>query len=476
MTTFLNYYLEILKSAVLEKSGFKGIAPGDCRVISYKIFDSTKHSVSETTLKRVYGFAYSKFRPSLFTIDAMAKYCGYDGWDNFCEKQEAANVNTPRVNVNWDTLKHNAAKITNFTLQALKNKSGIPYPQTIKRQFINQHINEFLQGNYTCTVLSAPAGYGKTIALCHWIEEALLLNSSGTNNDVILFFSSSALMNVFLSGRDLNDWMLGLLGYSADKDLRSLIDNDGRREGNFYLIVDGLDEHSYKSDQFHLLLSQINDISALHQNTPWFKLILTMRAATWVNNKHQLQNNAEYWYTGFIANTTVPDVNVPLFSTQEIKELCTKINPAIQNFLALDIADNFNHPLYFQFYYKQYKGDFSLNNVNHVCLYDLISTFVLNKVYIGAHSAEKILLLHALVDLMDFKAGVYEADKLKVNPLIKQYAQAYHDLVSVGFLRELNTSTDLQYKTVVQFANGNSWTFPSPKTFFKKTITRLMIT
>lgn len=455
MTTFLNHYLEILKSAVLEKTDFKSIAPGDCRVISYKIFERTKHSVSETTLKRVYGFAYSKFRPSLFTIDAMAKYCGYDGWDDFCEKQEAAQANKPQPNANWGTLKHNAAKITNFTLQALKNKSGIPYTQTIKRQFIGQHLNEFLLENYTATVFSAPAGYGKTIALCHWVDEQLALTSSGVNNDVILFFSSSALMNVFLSGRDLNDWMLGLLGYSTDKDLQSLIDNDGRREGNFYLIIDGLDEHSYKSEQFHLLLNQINDISALHQHTAWFKLILTMRAATWVNNKHLLQTNPEVWYTGFGANKALPEINVPLFSTHEIKELCLKINPAIQNFMAIDIADNFNHPLYFQFYYKQYKDNFSLANVNHVCLYDLVSTFVLNKVYMGTHSAEKILLLHALVDLMDFKKGVYEFDKLKVNPLIKQYTHAYHDLISVGFLRELNTSADLQYRTVVQFGNGN---------------------
>ncbi|OOQ60836.1 hypothetical protein [Mucilaginibacter pedocola] len=455
MTTFLNYYLEILKQNVLEKSGFKSIAPGDCRVISYKIFDNTKHSVSETTLKRVYGFAYSKFRPSLFTIDAMAKYCGYDGWDDFCAKQEALRANTPQPNVNWDTLKHNAAKITNFTLQALKNKSGIPYTQTIKRQFIDQHLAEFLQGDYTATVLAAPAGYGKTIALCHWVEEQLALTSAGVNNDVVLFFSSSALMNVFLSGRDLNDWMLGLLGYTTDKDLQSLIDNDGRREGNFYLIIDGLDEHSYKSEQFSLLLNQVNDVCSLHQNTNWFKLILTMRASTWVNNRHELEHNPDVWFTGFINNKNLPETNVPLFSTHEIKELCLKINPAIQNFMAIDIADNFNHPLYFQFYYKQYKDDFSLSNANHVCLYDLISTFLLNKVYMGAHSAEKILLMHALIGQLDLKAGIFEFDKLKVNSLIKQYPAAYNDLLSVGFLRELNISADLRFRTVIQFGNSN---------------------
>jgi hypothetical protein len=77
------------------------------------------------------------------------------------------------TNANWESLKQNAAKITSFTLQALQNKAGIPYTQTIKREFIDHHFAAFSRSDHTATVLSAPAGYGKTIALCHWVEEAL---------------------------------------------------------------------------------------------------------------------------------------------------------------------------------------------------------------------------------------------------------------------------------------------------------------
>jgi hypothetical protein len=468
MTTFLNHSLEALKSAVLLSSGFKSIAPGDCKSISLKVFERTKHSISETTLKRVYGFAYSKFRPSLFTIETMAKYCGYEGWDDFCLKQKAQPTGVAPENANWETLKQKAAKISSFTLQALENKAGIPYAQTIKREFIDRHLAAFSRGDHMATVLSAPAGYGKTIALCHWVEEALALNASGITNDVVLFFSSSALMNVFFSGRSLNDWLLGLLGYATDIDLQSLFDNKGPKEGNFYLILDGLDEHSYRSEQFQLLLNQVNDVAALHQNSGWFKLILTMRAATWVNNKHQLQNNPDTWYTAFASNNGGLEINVPLLSADEIKELCLKINPGEDTRLATDIAESFNHPLYFQFYCKQYRNDFSLSNINHVCLYELLSAFVLNKVYLGQYSADKLLLLAALVELMDFKNGVYDIDKLKVNALIKQYAPAYNELLSIGFLRELNTSADLQYHTVVEFVNNNFLELTIAKTLLQK--------
>ncbi len=462
MTIFLPQYFELLKQAVLQKAGFSTVSPSDCRSISILIYDITKFSVSETTLKRVFGFAYSKFRPSLFTIDAMAKYCGFNNWEDFCVKHEPRMESSAKTNANWETLKHNAGKITGFTLQTLKNKSGIPYHQTIKRQSVDFHIDEFLAGDYTATVLAAPAGYGKTLALCHWVEERLEDNATGKSNDILLFFSSSALMNVFLSGRDLNYWILGLLGFSTEDDLSTLANHNGKQSGNFYLIIDGLDEFAYKAEQFRLLLNQVRDLFALYQGKCWFKMILTMRSATWLNHRHDLESDHDRWFTGFIADENLA-LNVPLFSLHEIKELCNKINPNAQHTMAADVAESFNHPLYFQFYYKEYKNDFSLGNVDHVSLHELVSNFVLNKVHLGHYSAEKLLLLNGLVEQMDLPNNQFDPDRLKVNGLIKQYPQAYQDLISIGFLREVNSSTDVQYKTVIKFGNCNFMDFTVAK-------------
>jgi hypothetical protein len=463
MTTLLPQYYEILKTAVLTASELTTITPCDCRIISANIFNKTKQSISETTLKRVYGFAYSKFKPSLFTIDVMAKYCGYSSWEVFCLEQGQNIVKTQDTSTGWETLKLNAGKITNFTLQVLRNKSGIPYSQTIKRQFIDDHFNEFLNGDYTATVLAAPAGYGKTIALCHWIEERLILNNAGKTNDAILFFSTSALMNAYLSGRDLNHWLLALLGYSADNDIATLFDKKQKKGGNFFLVIDDLDEYIYKPEQFKLLLNQLLDIFSLYQSAPWFKLILTMRSATWINNKHDIDNGNNKWFKGFIGNEQWA-INVPLYNLQEIKELCLNINPNTKDFIAVDLANNFNHPLYFQFYYKENKENFTLTHIDHVCIYELISTFILNKIYLGHHSAEKVLLLKGLIEQMDFNQQVYDVPKTKVNPLIKQYLNAYNELISIGFIRELNTSSGLHYRTLIQFSNHNFLEYTIAKT------------
>ncbi|MFD0765564.1 hypothetical protein ACFQZI_11940 [Mucilaginibacter lutimaris] len=468
MTSLLPQHYEALKESVLIASGFNAINPCDCKVISNQIFVQTKFSISETTLKRIYGFAYSRFKPSLFTIDVMAKYCGYRGWEDFCQKQDTAVVKHPyNALYTWDNLKLNAGKITNSTLQVLRNKSGIPYDQTIKREFLNDHFNEFLNGDYTATVIAAPAGYGKTIGLCHWVEERIRLNTHGETNDAILFFSTSALMNVFLSSRDLNHWLLALLGYSPYEDVSALANTRDKKGGNFFLIIDDFDEYLYKPEQFKLLLNQLIDIFALYQAAPWFKLILTMRSATWINNKHELDNGNNKWLKSFIHNDSWA-TNTPLFSIQEIKELCLNINPAVKNLITADMANKLNHPLYFQFYYKKHKDDFSLNDLDHVCAYELISTFILNKVYLGQHSAEKILLLRGLVEQMDFGNGKFEVIKTNINGLIKQYAAAYNELISIGFIRELNNSTDLHYNTYIQFPNNDFLEYTIAKTLLHK--------
>ncbi|MGN8069083.1 hypothetical protein [Mucilaginibacter sp. SG564] len=454
MTAFSSQLFELLKSYVLEISHLNRIQASDCKILSARISDKTNHTVSETTLKRIYGFALSKFKPSLFTIDVLSNYCGYNGWDDFCKKQDKQHTNNKHKNADWDSLSQKAAKITNFTLQALKNKSGIPFNQSIKRNFLEKHFDDFLKGDYAATVLVAPPSYGKTIALCHWIDEQQALNITSGSNDIILFFSSNALMNVLISGKDFNDWLLALLGYTTEEDILSLLDSSKPKEGNFYLVIDGLDEHMFKNNWFQLLLDQLMDIFSFYQSNKWFKMVLTMRSANWINNRYVLDHDHPKWFTGAITDQQLYS-NVPLFNLQEIKDLCLNINPEVLTPIPVDVANSFNHPLYFQFYYKQYKDNFSLSNVDHTSIYDLISNFIFNKIYMGHHAADKTLLLKGLIENMDFKKREYDVAKLKVNDLFSQYNQAYKELLSIGFLKETNTSNDAQFNTHVQFGNNN---------------------
>jgi len=448
MTTVLLQNFESLKKLVLTVADLSNITPADCKILSAKIFKKTSQQVSETTLKRVYGFAYSKFNPSLFTLDAMAKFCNFTSWTDFCDKNIKPAASATK-DVNWENIKRNADKITGFTLQVLKNKSGIPYNLTIKRKFIGEHLELFAKDGHEATLLTAPAGYGKTIALCHWVEERL-----AKTNDIILFFSSNALINVFLSGKDINEWLLSLLGYDSGNDFATLMDGNKHHDENFYLVIDGLDEHMFKKDQFQVLLNQVLDVFSFHKDHPNFKLILTMRPSTWINNRHEFENTYDDWFYG-IWNNDEAFANVPLLTPAEIKEIAVKINPAAEYDIGADIMENFSYPIYVQYFYKAHRDNFSFDKADHLSMYELVTHFILNKIYLGNYSAEKAILNQSIIENMDFANEKFEVSKLVVNDLIIKHNVAYNELVGVGFLKEINNSGSLQYNTTIQIGNNN---------------------
>ncbi|MDB5157573.1 MAG: hypothetical protein JWR50_2280 [Mucilaginibacter sp.] len=442
---------EELKKLMLINSGIVHMLPSDCKTLSDKIFKKNGNRISETTFKRIYGFAFSKYSPSLFTLDVLARYCGYKSWDAFCEKQDKNDETTSVKELSWQVLKQNADKITGFALQALKNKSGIPYNQTIEREFIDYHFDEFLNSNCTGTILCAPSGYGKTIALCQWIEKKAAIDTLKGNNDIILLFSSNAVMSVLVSGGDIHDWMLALLGYGTDNDINVLLDIKQRKDSKFYLIIDGFDEQMFKGDHFKIILNQLVDIFSFYQHHDWFKLILTTRTATWINNRHELEINSNTWFTGFNQNPNC--INVPLLNLLEIEALCGQIKLSIENSIPVNIIQNFNHPLYFQFYYQQHKENFIKTNIDHISFYETLSTFILKKVYLGHYSTEKILLIKTLIEQLDITNNVYQINKLKIVGDIKKSPHAYQELINVGFIREFTENNNYPYNTYIIFGN-----------------------
>jgi hypothetical protein len=459
MNEFLPHHFEKLKTELLEASGIKQIMPSDCKRLSAEIYSKTHKQVSETTLKRVFGFAYSQFKPSVFTISAIAEYCGYSGWNNFSQQCVGTDPHLPRHDASWMSITEHAKRVTSFTLQALKNRSGIPFKQTIPRKFINEQLNIFEKENYTGTVISAPAGYGKTTALCHWVDKRI--NSTLYNEgDIILFFNCSILANAS-AGHGLNEWLLTLLGITTDSNALDIgLFERGPQKGKFYLIIDGLNDCNFKRNEFYQLFGQLIDIVSLYQKHSWFKVILSMRSATWVNSRHFLVNKMNGWFTGFMQDWQ-QSINVPLFDGIEIAQLNDLIDPFNPAPLIKDVhIYNLSHPLYFQYYYQLHQAHFSLNKVNRASIYELTTEHIMQKVYKGKFNDDKVILLRALVSNMDFENGTYHIDKLKVHDLLKNYAQAYQELLSTGFCAILITAIRLNTIVPSVLITITCWSMP----------------
>jgi hypothetical protein len=460
MSKFSTHHIENLKKSIIQISGLSIDVPADCKRLEMMIFEKTKKQISETTIKRFYGFALARYDPSLFTLDTLAKYCNYNNWDNFIKEQNNISVNSKTSIVELEILKAKALKMTSFTLQALKSRSGIPYAMTIKRKFIDDHLETFLSSIYTATVLVAPIGYGKTLALCHWIEERTAIAES---DDIILFFSCNALMNIHLSGCNLNSWLLSLMGYSNEEDFVALLEYQQKKNGHILLMIDGVDENLFKHGQFRALINQLIDIISIYRLNACFKLVLTMRSSTWVNNSPVFKNDQDIWFSWNLSDQN-PVTNMPLLNIREIDELSIKCNSVIQKNLTTSLTEILSHPLYFQIYYKRYKNNFNPKNIDEGCIYKLIFGFISDKLYGGPYSAEKFFLIKEIVKQMDLRKGIFKIDRCKVIDLIKRHNSAYLELLSIGFFQELNTDYDILYKTNIEFGNAYFREFSIAKT------------
>ena len=440
--------LELLKSRVTETAGLDIISPAYCKTISKLIYDKTRISISETTLKRVYGFALTKFQPSLFTLDALSKYCGYTSWKKFCLQSEQMANEEPVYQTkeyNWNTLKRNANQVTSFTLQALKNRAGIPYAKTIKRAFIDEHFRDFEYSGLTGTVILGPGGYGKTTAICHWIDDKL---NDGDNNDIILFFSSTALISVMVSGMDIDTWLQALLGYGPLNNISNLSDENA---GKFYLLIDGFDEHKFKREQFEILIRQISDFFSLYQENDNFKVILTLQGCTWCSFRNELEAGNK-WHTGLNINNEC--VNIPLFSFNEVKQLIAKNYPDFNVAITVNIAESFKYPLYAQYYFKKYKDNIAEAFTDRTSEFETNLLFLVNKLYLGKHAVEKVLIVKAIVESMDFKNHSYRANKLKVTDTLK-YHGAYKEMLCDGILEQYSDPADYNNDVYIKFVNDH---------------------
>lgn len=464
MIEFIPQHFERLKGKILEIAGLSQIIPSDCKRLSADIFKKTHKQLSETTLKRVFGFAYSQFNPSVFTINTLAEYCGYTGWTDFVTKLQytGGSGNSKQQNSSWRDVAEHARKITQFTLQALKNRSGVPFKQTISRKFVDEQLEIFTGEPNTATILTAPAGYGKTTALCHWVDERINPKEGMISDDIILFFSFNVLVKA-IQGHSLNDWLLALLGIGADEMAVNIaFFEKGPPRGKFYLILDGLNESDFKRNDFYQLLGQIIDIVSLYNKSEWFKVILTMRSSTWVNNRHFLSNKSDEWFLGFMTDWQ-QSVNVPLFDGQEIAQLSRLINPAEQPPVKEIHLSNLAHPLYFEYFYQAEREHFSLGNINRTSIYELTSAYVMDKIYKGKYHEDKVLLLNNLASHINIENGHYRIDKLAVHDTLKTYHHAYQELLSTGFLRLNSHTNSLKYQIFIEFTNSNLLQFAIAK-------------
>lgn len=73
-----------LQEELIKKVGRTMESPNDFVFLAQKIFEETKVKISETTLKRFFGYITPAGELRTSSLSAMARYLGYSGWSTFC--------------------------------------------------------------------------------------------------------------------------------------------------------------------------------------------------------------------------------------------------------------------------------------------------------------------------------------------------------------------------------------------------------
>ncbi|WP_134091998.1 hypothetical protein [Olivibacter sp. XZL3] len=456
MKIFLQPHIQELKKKVLEIAQINNIIPADCYRLAMDISTKTHKTISQTTIKRIYGFAQSPYAPSTFTLNALSQYCGYDGWTDFIEQMEALPGEAGEL-ITWNEISQAAHNITQFTMQTNKHKCGIPYTLTIERQSITQHIQRFLDSNAAGCIISAPTGTGKTIGITQWLDRQLLANHIEQNNNIFLHVNSPSLFFAAEFGFHSNKWLAHLLNFPQQRYFEDFIlKYEKSAPGNFYIIIDDFNDNLINDRLFDIVFRQLIDMTVYLSNYPWMKIIITLRPSTWQKHGHLIENHTainRLWFTNFSCSKRTNAVNLHPFTSEELYALIGKIgnSPSTVRDYVHKYFPVVSLPLHFQYYYQLKSNDRGLETLDPADEFAIASLYLHKKVLKGALAADKQFMLSRLIEITTFSDEHAFVNKKEAYAIIKENNSIYNQLLHAGVLYEYQEKKGIRTVYQIKF-------------------------
>lgn len=428
MDTYLHSLSLELKQNVLEVANIRSMASANCRILAADIALKTGKRISITTLKRVYGFAESRFMFSQFTLNTMAEYCGYDDWEHYVQKKDCS----PRAAAYWEDLRILCHELTWNNLMTNKNESGIPYHMTIKRAALAHHLNEFIESKRGASFLCGHKGMGKTIGLTHWIEQKLTIKKKA-KQDIFLYINNLPLSLSAKLNFNWRFWLTDILQLRSTGSFERLFrELNSNRQGRFFLIIEDINNDVIFKKRFDFIFKQIVEMIKQLNQYSWVKIVVTLNPPTWQKYRRYMgYPNLEKrrYHTIFC---------LPEFTHKELQLLAAKVNGKKERVSKYAPA---NYPLVTQpvdaqnFYYLK-GGRLPLNELVQGDLYT-ISFFFLKRYLLNGSQAmgwEHVLCQLTLhLHFSDDFAFVCRTDVLSI---LRTHHHAYHRLLGTGIIYE----------------------------------------
>ncbi len=434
--------LNELRSLVLSKTCIQSITPADCKRISLEISQTLHRTLSETTIKRIFGFANSQHNFSKFTLAALAEYVDkhpghtvYDGWQDIDLK---------------------ASSITTNTINNIKNRAEIPFQMTISRDFSISYFEEFYHSDCSFTCLTSPPGYGRSILLNHLAENLQRNQIPDQYNTTLLFITARSLFEKNAEEVNFEEQLKSLLGIHPNESLIQYADLNYEQTGKgLTIFVDGFCELELKNSFRQQLLESIFQFIHDLADSKSIKLLLSMRSNTWrkydmlIRKSGFLKNK---WFQGRNYDYKAFS-NVPKLSSNEVTKILRQIDD--RKIADEELLHHLRIPLHLSLYYQILEEKSYLNIRPEITTRDLTAQYVRDKIYRSNYYTEKIQFLRKIIHLTDFgKNGMCTSKELLITDL-SAFKNAYMELLSDGILLENNCQPDFSENQTVCFSHVN---------------------
>jgi hypothetical protein len=442
------YLIQEIRSRISQRAGIKNITPSDCKHIAEEIRKTVRKNVSETTLKRFFGFAAVSHGFSKYTMSALSEYADYMQPIYFGGKPSF----DPSEN-SWQKLHKKIGNISDYVLREIRNRSGLPYDLTISRKFAQHDLEEFYDNQASFMCFIAHPGYGKTILLSHIIQKYFRDQDAVYKDSIILFLNASSFFRTDNGKFDLNHHLKNILSIPQSDDLLIFLKEANTERNKFFLVIDGFEELALNKDSKSQLFNDLVDFICTLDHNHDIKIIMSMRSTMWVRFYDKIRSSAylkQAWFKGNYFNENEVS-NVPPFTEDELQELVE--NTGNENYFKINpvLKAQLKFPFHTQLYYQLREEDPFLNYGSNIAFYELISRFIQEKIFKSNHYTEKLRFIKRLLEITDYGQTSHSVEKnLLIEELIN-FKNAYMELVADGILIEERRSVGFFPKEYISF-------------------------
>lgn len=458
MDKVLNANIQLLKEEVQAKFGRNILYTTDCQDLSRQIQDLLKRRLSTSTLKRLFGIVPYSFSPSKFTLDTLSIYIQYEDWTDFVIKNKIVALPGSKED-SWENFRKRTGIITFLSMRSLKSRMGSRFFKFPLRKTAVKEVGDFLKSPKVAMAFVAPNGYGKTTLLTQITEIFFTGMNPKYPDHAVCLIDGSIFHNLLVHNPEITE-LRELVEFSPLNNYKKILQNNpDYTQGNFILIIVGLDNIFKESLQTNQFILNLLNIISFHEGDRWFKVLISCSPYTWKIISESIGHNPKI--ESLWQNNGNPGygngINIPPLKKKEINKIFKVSNYSKTleelSYLQPDILKIINNPHLLNLFLKTDKPDRPTSEI------DIIKNYIQDTILSPPYLNDKYAIFDSFFKLCQKGKSNTDVNKNEFNSSTHQVI-AYNEMIRRGILYEYTVPDSfLTLNTYVRFSSNEIFAY-----------------